>query len=88
MSSHGARIVTAYRRRLLATDASDTLPLPRTAQGLFITVAGNVRFKDASGYDTTAADALPVGLFPCQAIQIWTTGLTASGFVLYDKDVS
>ena len=88
MASHSARTVTAYKVTALTADDHDTNPLPRIAQGLFITVAGNVRFVDASGNDSGAAVALPVGVFPVQIRQIYATGLTAQGFVMYDKDPS
>jgi hypothetical protein len=85
MNSHTARMVTAARTEALTANDSDTVDLPKVAMGLFITTAGDIRFQDASGGGPAAVVALPVGLFPVQIKRIYATGLTAEGFVLYDK---
>ena len=88
MASHTARMVTAYKTEPLTANDSDTVNLPRVAQGLFIFTAGNLRYIDASGADSLAVVPLPVGFFPVQISRIYTTGLTAVGIALYDKDPS
>lgn len=87
MANHLARLATAAKVTALTADDSDTVDLPRTAQALFITVAGNVRFMDGAGVDQGLM-ALPIGLFPVQIKRIYATGLSATGLVLYDKDPS
>lgn len=87
MANHMARMMPAAKVEALTANDSDTVNLPRVAQGLFITSSGTIRFLDASGGDSGVV-TLPVGHFPVQISRIFTTSLVATGFVLYDKDPS
>lgn len=93
MASHAARMVTAYRTALMSVAKSDTVNLrnagdtaDQTAQALIISTAGNMRYIDASGFNSGSAVAVPAGLFPVQIRRIYSTDLTADGIVCFDKD--
>lgn len=57
---------------------SDTTPLVKTAEALFIAAAGNVVFIDESGNTTTVTSATIGQIYPVRVSQVKATGTTAT----------
>ena len=67
--------------KLRKVSGSDTVDLPDgPCRGLLVGTAGNARIIDASGFDVTASNLVPLqaGYNPIQVLRIYSTGLTAS----------
>ena len=65
--------------------ASDTSPLARPPQAIWITSAGTVKWEDASRGEThTHSATLAAGFYPISIRKLWATGTTATVLGLYD----
>lgn len=67
VSAHGAVAVTP--------NDSTELPVPRS---LYVGVSGDIKVTMVDGQDVVFEN-VPVGIFPIQALKVWSTGTTATG---------
>lgn len=59
---------------------SDSMDLPSPARSIYVGVSGNMTIKTYGG-ELVTFTAVPVGIFPIQALRVNATGLTASALV-------
>ena len=64
---------------------SDTALIRNPPSGIFITVAGTIKWEDASsGSIHTHSATLPIGFYAIGISKLWSTGTSATVLGLYD----
>jgi len=71
-------------QKLREITPSDTTLLDPPADALHISVAGNVKITDPSGYETIVPN-VPAGIWPQTCIKVWSTDTTATVTHIYYK---
>ena len=71
-------VVTGPYVSALPLVTSDTVPLVKTAEGLLITTAGNVKFIDESGNTNTITGAAAGAIYPIRVSLVFATLTTAT----------